>query len=367
MRVTHLIAATERGGGSDHVASLVDQLGRLGVENRVITSGEGPLADAMAASAIPVDYIDLMRSRVDIGVPLALRRSQLVRDATVVHAHGTRAAFFAHVAQLSTVVYTVHGLSYSQTGIIRRPLGLLAEWVATGADEVICVARSDLSSLHRRHLAIGRGKHIANGVDATVFAPADRLTARRALGLDAHAPVVGTVSRLVPQKGVDILIRAIEELEGVTLLIVGDGPLRSELEGMAGRLDGRVRFLGSRDDVAAILPALDVFALSSRWEGEPMALLQAMACAVPCVATATRGARELLGNGSGALVGIDDSAALTEAIQRLLLDSDRRDAFSAAGRSMALKRSWGETALATYDIYLQVAGLGKDGGIVGAR
>jgi glycosyltransferase involved in cell wall biosynthesis len=367
MRVTHLIAATERGGGSDHVASLVEELGRLGVENRVITSGEGPLAAKMAASAIPTGYIDMMRSRVDIRVLQALRRSQLVRDATVVHAHGTRAAFFARAAHLPSVVYTVHGLSYSQGGAVRRPLGLLAEWVASGADEVICVAQSDLESLHRRHLAIGRGTHIANGVDTTVFAPASRLQARRALGLDEGATLVGTVSRLVPQKGVDVLIRAVEKLDGVTLLVVGDGPLRPELEEMADTLDGRVRFLGTRDDVAAILPALDVFALSSRWEGEPMALLQAMACALPCVATATGGARELLGNGRGLLVAIDDPAALSGAIQRLLADGVQRDALSAAARSMALTRSWGETARATCGIYRHVADVGGDGGSIGAH
>ena len=362
MKVTHVIASGEHGGGTDVVVSLVAELASLGIENQVVTSAPGPLSAELARMGVGTTYLDMMRSRIDPRVPRALRRVPAVRGADVVHAHGTRAAFFAQIARLSPVVYTVLGLSYRQTATIRQPIGFLSELVACRADDVMTVSRSDLVSLRRRHLVgASRGHHVANGVDAVRYAVGGAQQARMWLGLDPAVPVVGTVARLVPQKGVDVLIRAMRDVPGVTLVIVGDGPLRAELEDLARPSAGRVRFLGMRDDLPAILPAFDLFALPSRWEGEPLALLEAMSCGLPCVATATGGARELLGSDRGRLVDIDDADALAAAILDLLAHPESARAYATAARAMAMERSWRSAAVEVARIYDGVARDGRFG------
>ena len=112
------------------------------------------------------------------------------------------------------------------------------------------------------------------------------------------------------QKAVDVLIRAFAPLSDATLIIVGAGPLDGPLKKLAAELNANCLFLGERSDVEAILPALDVYALSSAWEGEPLSLLEAMACRLPVVSTDTPGSRDILDDGAaGLLVPIWPSGA----------------------------------------------------------
>jgi glycosyltransferase involved in cell wall biosynthesis len=358
MKVLHVIASSERGGGTDHVLGLVGELVALNVEIEVATSPGGYLVDRLHALGIRTHSVDMMMSRFDPRVPVALRQLQATVRADVVHCHGTRAAFFAQAARIEPIVYTVHGLSFRQTSRLHQAVGLLAEMIACRAREVISVSRSDLDALRRRHL-LGRwsGHHIANAVDTVEFAPRSRASARAIAGISPNGFIVGTVARLVPQKGVDVLIDAIRDVPEASAVIIGDGPLRADLERRAEPLGDRVRFLGMRDDVAELLPALDVFVLASRWEGEPIALLQAMACGLACVATATGGSRELLGDERGVMIAVDDRAGLAAAIRALIHDSDRRQALGRAGRRRAKERSWPNAAECVREIYRSVADL----------
>ena len=169
---------------------------------------------------------------------------------------------------------------------------------------------------------------IPNGVDAARFA--DARPDREALGAAAGngaAPVVGSVGCLAPRKDYATLLEALALLEQRGLrfraALVGEGPERARLERLAGSLGlaGRVRFLGERADVERLLPAMDVFVLSSREEGIPNALLEAMACGRPAVATAVGGTGEVMEDGvTGWLVPPGSAerlaAALAEAISR---------------------------------------------------
>src|SRR5262249_33727424 len=156
-------------------------------------------------------------------------------------------------------------------------------------------SRADLEDLQARgFVEEGRAVHLPNAVDLERFRPGDPAAARARLGLAGGGPWVGTVARLVRQKGVADLVRAMAGCPGGGRVVAGGGPLAGELKSLAGGLGVEARFLGPRDDVPAVLQALDLFVLPSLWEGEPIALLEAMAAGLPSVATRTSGAGEVL-------------------------------------------------------------------------
>jgi glycosyltransferase involved in cell wall biosynthesis len=182
---------------------------------------------------------------------------------------------------------------------------------------------------------------IPSGVDTDVFRPpAGVADAKRRLGMAAQRPLIGTVGRLEPRKGTATLLAAFATLRGdgrhdAALVVVGDGPLRSELATEAERLGvaPHVQFLGDRADVLGVLEALDVFVLPSRTEGMSNALLEAMATARPVVATAVGGTPEVVSEGSsGLLVPADAPTAMAAAIARLLDDAALAARLGAAAR-----------------------------------
>ena len=359
MRVLHLMASAARGGGAEHLTGLLPELVRSGIECAAAVGTDGPLAERLRAAGIETRTIDLMHSRVDPGAAARLRRLVKSVSPGLVHYHGTRAAFFGAVARIlpgmPPPIYTVHGLSYrKETPRWRRPIFLAAEAMACrGLAGIVSVAAADLEDLVRRGFASAeRALHLPNAVDAQRFFPGDRLEWRRRFDLPQDAFIVGTTSRLVPQKSVGDLIETIAVCPDTLLVVAGDGPERPALEEQARALGDRVRFLGERDDVPDLLRALDVFALASRWEGEAISLLEAMATAVPCVATATTGAREVLeGTGAGLLVEIGSPAALAGALRTLRERADLRVSMSLAGRRAVKDRTYaaaGRTLAAFY-------------------
>ncbi|MFB7475986.1 glycosyltransferase [Kitasatospora sp. NPDC056184] len=172
--------------------------------------------------------------------------------------------------------------------------------------------------------------------------PAARAAARAELGLPEHAFVVGTVGNLTPKKDQATLLAAHAALLGrrpdARLLLVGAGPLDARLRARAAELGvaDSVVFAGSRADVPALLPALDVFTLSSRQEGLPVALMEAMTSGLPAVVTRVGGMPEVLDDGEqGFLVPPGDPAALAGAFDRLAGDPDLRARLAAAARERA--------------------------------
>jgi glycosyltransferase involved in cell wall biosynthesis len=181
-----------------------------------------------------------------------------------------------------------------------------------------------VSDLVARKLAARSRRSVArviNGVDLDRFKPAEAASARQRLGLPQNGPIIGLVARLQKVKGADILINALSFLRTPAhLVIVGDGPERTalELQAREQRVMERVRFLGVRGDVEAILPALDLFVLPSRAEGLPLALVEAQACGAPVVATDVGGAREACSPKSGLLAPPENPQALAAAIDAQL-------------------------------------------------
>jgi glycosyltransferase involved in cell wall biosynthesis len=218
---------------------------------------------------------------------------------------------------------------------------------------VISVSRRDLDDLvERRFVPRDHGSHVPNAVDLEAFGNGCARSVRQALGIAPGRFVVGTVARLVPQKAVADLILAMVHVRDAVLVSVGDGPERARLQALAATHGVHVLFLGARADVPRLLPALDVFALSSRWEGEPLALLEALAAGLPCVATATEGAREVLeGHAAGWLTPVGDPRALGIALDALRRDAERRARMAAAARELVTQRTWENAARQVLEVY----------------
>jgi sugar transferase (PEP-CTERM/EpsH1 system associated) len=204
---------------------------------------------------------------------------------------------------------------------------------------------------------------IHNGVSLARFGQAGRLESRVRLGLPAEAPIIGTVGRLDPVKDQAGLIRAFATVRAthpeVLLVIAGDGPCRSDLQQVArtlGQAD-RVRLLGIRDDIPAVMAALDIFALPSLGEGISNTVLEAMATGLPVIATRVGGNSELVEDGvSGVLVSCQDHGALATAMVAYVRDSELRRRHGGAGRERATRHFSLERMVQTYsDLYASLA------------
>jgi glycosyltransferase involved in cell wall biosynthesis len=176
------------------------------------------------------------------------------------------------------------------------------------------------------------------------------------------APTVGSVGRLTEQKGYDLLIRALPGLPGATVVLVGDGPQRERLEDLAARLGvaERLRITGWTADPRSHLPAFDVFALPSRWEGMPLGILEAMHAGLPVVASDVGSVGEAVSDEeTGLLVAPGDLAALRESLAGLLADPQRCRRMGERGRAVAAQR-FTDTAMARrYEAVYRAAMAGR--------
>ena len=202
---------------------------------------------------------------------------------------------------------------------------------------------------------------VPNGV-APLADCMSRQEARQILGLESDQPVALTVGRLTHMKGQWHLIDALPDLvagfPGLTVVLLGDGPLRESLQSRADALgvSRHVVFAGHRPDARRLLAAADVFVLPSRHEGMPLAALEAMEAGLPVVATRVIGSSEVVDDGvTGVLVRPADPAALGAAVGRLLADPALRRRQGAAGRRRYEARFTRERmALETAEVYASV-------------
>lgn len=178
----------------------------------------------------------------------------------------------------------------------------------------------------------GSVQTIHNGVPDDPYSAAPRLR---------PGPLIGAVGRVEPQKGFDILIRALREIEGATLVLVGDGRDRVRLDELAHRVGvaDRVLWTGWSEDPRNYLASFDVFALPSRFEGFPLVALEALLARAAVVATDVGSVAEAVRDGeTGLLVPAEDPSALAHAIRRLLADDDLRQRLGQQGRRLVLER-----------------------------
>ena len=281
----------------------------------------------------------------------------------------SRASPYARLAARRAGVALVVCHEHCRAAPPTRSRRLVDRWLTDRRTRFIAVSEADRAWL----LANGvRAHHIAvvtNGVDTTRFQPADRAAARAALGLAADAAILLVPARLEPRKDQVVLLAALSSLReavpGAQVLFAGGGPLATVLPALAAAtgLGQAVRFLGLRDDIPSLMAAADVVVLPSRMEGLPLAVLEAMACARPVVATAVGGVAEAVADGeTGRLVPAGDPAALAAALAALLNDPDLAHAMGQQARQVALARFRIEAAterlMGLYDGWLAELGHG---------
>lgn len=337
-RCLHILSAPD-GGAPEHVMRLAIGLRERGWDSSLAGPQRASIYETLLAEGIPVARLPFRsgyRNAVDDARVLrALIRLMRSHRFDLVNTHGPKAAVLGRLAAATTgapVVTTQHGWAFDPA-FRKAPGRTFSLWVegrlATRTRAYICVADSVRQMGLDRRLAPPSAFHtIHNGVPALDGRhPRDRELERFA----RDAPLAGCVAALRPDKGVDTFVRAapsvLERVPEARLAIVGNGPARGGLERLAKALGlgERLRFFDFVPPSARWLASLDVYVLPSRCEALSIALLEAMACGVPQVATAVGGTPEAVCDGqTGLLCPADSPDCLADCLVRLLVDEDLR-------------------------------------------
>ncbi|MDT8878306.1 glycosyltransferase [Halomonas saccharevitans] len=361
MKVLLVITSLSVGGAERLVTSLADEYVANGHEV-ILVRFHGD--EEVRPSDSRVRLVNLEMQRSPLGVLTAMVRLRfLIRSfrADVINSHLVHANILIRVLRLVTpmsrLVNSMH--NSNEEGLGRMLAYRLTDHLA---DVCTNVSQEAVEAFERQGaLKPGRMLAIHNGIDTEsfVFDSDERQRVRTELGLAENTSLLLAVGRLSDAKDYPNLLRAFARLEACPmvpqLVIVGDGPLRHDLEALADShgIKDRVRFLGVRHDVPELMSACDLFVLSSAWEGFGLVVAEAMSCRRPVVATDCGGVREVVGS-AGFLVPPKDSAALGEAIERALgLSNERREKLGAAARERVVERY---SLQATAERYLAVYG-----------
>ena len=302
---------------------------------------DGAMADEFAQAGIEVDRVP---KRGGVDVTLVPRLARVLRRwrAKVVHTHNPLPLIYgAPAARLAgaAAIHTKHGVNPGSRGhrMLRRAAAQLVHAFVAVSDTTAAQARA------QNDAPLARLHTIANGIRLDRYAPDEgaRTEVRMELGL-GDAWVVGTVGRLDPYKNQALLVRAMAPLlsSRVRLVIVGDGESRADVEAAVAALPEPrwVVMTGRRMDVPRLVHAFDVFALSSKTEGLPLVVPEAMAAGLPIVATAVGGLPSVIEpRVTGLLVPVDE-AALREALAELERDRETARAMGVTARATALER-----------------------------
>jgi len=371
LRVGHVVLGLRIGGLERVVVDLVNHAAGDLDPVVICLEEEGELATEIRRKDVPVQVLE---RRPGFRPWLAFRVGSALRSHGVdlVHTHNSAAGFYGALAgRLSRVpvVHTKHGANTAGT----RAQKTLNRLSFTMTDHVVAVSEPARALALQEGVRPERLSVIDNGIAVESFAgaPAKRARARASLGVPAEAFVVGTVARLVAVKNQALLLDAFSDLATEAsgkpepfLVLIGDGPEREKLVQRARGMHGgeRVVFAGSRRHLEELLPAIDVFALSSDSEGLPVALLEAMAASIPSVVTRVGAMPEVVVEGAGVVIDRGARGDLTRALARLRDDEDLRIQMGEAGRRRICDRYAASTMARAYEVlYERLVGHGSIG------
>lgn len=362
VRVLRVITRLNVGGPAINASLLTTRLEALGFETLLVAGREGPAEGSilvlgrLAQDPRPRIIASLGRSvspAHDLRALVEVARIARAFRPDIVHTHLSKAGFVGRLAGRLAgsriLVHTFHGSVFQ--GYFAPPVARAYLWVERALGRVTTAIVAVTERQRRELIALGiapahKVVEIPLGLDLDPFLRApERHAARSVLGLPDEAPVVAFVGRLVPIKDVPTFLHAVavlrRRLPDLIALVVGDGELRAQLRVLATELglDTSCRFLGWRSDIEVVYAAADVVALSSRNEGSPVSLIEALASARPVVATAVGGVPDIVRDReNGLLVPPADPAALAAALEELLGEPARRERYGEVGREMARAR-----------------------------
>jgi glycosyltransferase involved in cell wall biosynthesis len=358
IRVLHIITRLIVGGAQENTmltASFLDK-NRYEVEvwSGPQTGSEGSLKKEYRKREIKLEFIpELVREINPVKDFLALFKiiRKLKRQPfDIIHTHSSKAGILGRIASklagVPVIVHTVHGWSFHDRmrTMERKVYIALEKWTEHFTDKLITVTDLDIKKgldagifKSDKYVTIHSGIEIERYRDIEV----DIRKKRQELGIKEDAIIVGTVARLSPQKApldfVEMVAQVHQDHPDVKFVYVGDGPLRDIVENRIRKhhLEDAISLLGLRCDVPELLHCIDIFALSSHWEGLPRVFPQAMAAGKPIVATRVDGASEAIQHGvNGFLVETGDVKGLSHYVGLLIGDKHLRNVMGRKGLDM---------------------------------
>ncbi|HET7459462.1 MAG TPA: glycosyltransferase [Gemmatimonadaceae bacterium] len=357
LRVEMIVPSLVGAGMEVMVATLVRALGGRGHTVGVTClEEEGDLVAGLARDGFRVSLVPTPGIVANAWAPTLAAHLRAVRP-DVVHVHSgvwAKGARAARRAGVRTVGHTAHGLLDHEPWhgpAIKRLAARSSDWVAAVSQPLANYLTRDVG------IPAAMVSVVPNGIDTERFSPGTQTgELRQRIGVSPSRPLVGTVARLAPVKNQALLLAAFarlrERVPDAALVLIGDGPLRAELEAAAAALGvaDDVHFYGAAADASPLYRELDLFVLSSVAEGTSISVLEAMASGVPVVATAVGGTPDLLEHGRcGVLVPSNDAPAMAAAMADALVDraSARRRADDALRRTRTLYSQ--SAMLSTYE------------------
>jgi glycosyltransferase involved in cell wall biosynthesis len=329
INILHLIYSLEVGGAEKVIRHYADILKEDPVFNPIVCAirKRGPIAEEIASLGVRV--VDIRSSNM-FGSLLKLIKLIIKEDIKIIHAHNPVPNIIGVPAGILTglrkVIRTEHNIFYD--GRVNRFYPILNAMLGLYNYRIVAVSDMVRDS-HIRKDPFSKGKYITihNGIKTPEMSTVDKTHYYQEFGIQEKSTIVGIIASLTEQKGHQYFIQMAEILVGefdqLSFLIVGDGPLRPQIEELisAKGLNNRIRLTGVRNDIPALLQFMDIFVLSSLWEGFPMTIIEAMSTGKPIVVTDVGGNREAIIHGvTGLLIPPSNPNALAEAIRGVLTD-----------------------------------------------
>jgi len=354
IRIAFIITKLELGGAQRQLLGIIEGINKDKFSVFLYTAGNGMLIK----DALKVKGLALRRS------PFLERPISLLKDffvfldicfflknnrIDILHSHSSKAGILGRLAAFccgtKSVLHTVHGWSFnSRQSFLRRSLFIFLEKLAADFTDIFVVLSDPDREKGLTH-KIGRGENyrvIRPSVDFLSFSLPSRPGIREEFLVDSSTVLVATVSCLKPQKCPEDFVKvahlAFRSGLKAKFVLVGDGRLRPRVEKLISRLglDNFVLMLGWRTDIPKILSGIDIFLLTSLWEGLPVSVLEAMAAGKPVIATDTGGVRDVIVDGvNGYLVSPHGVNLMHNRLSALIKDPILRNSLGeAAGRSL---------------------------------
>ena len=343
MRICHVITKPELGGAQLSTLNLISNLPEDKYQVSVITSPSGILKHEFKSIKNATVYFSPFLTRplnliLDIFALINIYIIYRCNRFKIIHTHSSKAGIIgrwaALFARMPVIIHTVHGWSFHdyQNPLKKRSFILLEKITAIFTTKIICVSKKDIETGLKYKIA-PKEKFvlIKYGIPLYQFknSNCNKAEKKKELGINNEDPVIGMVSCLKPQKSpldyVKACIDVYNEMPGVNFLLIGDGILKKRCKSELRKtsLNGRFVFAGWRRDVSELLDIIDIVVLTSKWEGFPIAIIEALAKGKPIVATDVGGVRELVKDGvMGYITRPKEHKDTTDRILNILKDRD---------------------------------------------
>jgi len=335
IRVAHIITNFSVGGAQDYLLLIVRGLDQKKFDPIIAGSMQGEwISAAKAIKGTTVLNIPSLCRPIsplrDLRAMFEVKRLCREHKIDILHTHSSKPGVVARIggflAGVPAIVHTIHGFSFHDfmPRWQRRMFIFIEQWMSRFTTTLLLYSHADRIRADEHGISAVRSvENFYYGIDYTPFRrKTNRVKIRRAFGFGRKEFIIGFTGRLSRQKGLHILVRAFaavhRHLPQTRLLLIGDGPLRSELQNeiKGNNLENVATITGFRSDIPELLPALDLFVMTSLWEGLSRSLAEALYAQLPVVATDVGGTSDAIRNGeTGWLIPPNDVAAAAAAIE----------------------------------------------------